>query len=223
MQRNRNHRGAQLITTVLTVMAFTEVNAERLNLDAKSPSQKRESLIWNVNQQVTKIQVDVLGGRPIVKTVKILGGPEFNVGSSLEKGQNWNHDLDVATPAGQIRVNVDQAIGSQVRLIVWTGASGNVTRDSNSDDTATKRPTNKKESLIWEVHDSIRGFEVIVTEGRPIINTVKLLGGEEFAVGAYVENGQSFRKDFDSPVQVGQLRVNVDKAIGSELKLVLRK
>ena len=225
MQRIRNHLGVQLVTTILTGMVFTEVYAKRLELDTKSASQKRESLIWNVNHQVTKIQIDILGGRPIVNSVNILGDREFKVGSYLENGQNWSHELDADTRVGKIRVNVDQAEGSQVRLVVWTGGSANVITGAagSGGDAAAKRPTGKRESLLWEVHDSIRGFEVSVTKGRPIINTVKLVGGEEFTVGAYVEEGKSFRKDFDSPVQVSQIRINVDKAIGSELKLISHK
>ena len=118
MERDRINFGAQLIATILAVMAFTEVNAERLDLEAKAPSQKRESLIWNVNQQVTKIQVDVLGGRPIVNTVKFLGGPEFNVGSYIEKGQSFRKDFDNLVQVDQLRVNVDKAIGSELKLVL---------------------------------------------------------------------------------------------------------
>lgn len=218
-------RVTPIMTLLLIGGLWTPAQAERRVLDAKSPSQKKESLIWDVHQQITRIQVDILDGRPIVNTVKLLGGQEFPVGAYLEKGKNWQQEFGSPVAAGQVRVNVDKAQGSRLQLIVWTAGKSTARSGANatSKDAALKRPSQKKESLVWEVHDAIRGFEVFVTEGNPIINTVKVLGGQEFSVGAYVAKGHSFRKDFDRPVQVGQLRVNVDKAQGSELKLVLRK
>ena len=86
----------------------------------------------------------------------------------------------------------------------------------------TKRPpSNGKESLIWNVNREIKGFKVEVVEGRCIINTVRFLGGQEFRVGAWLEKKQNLTKKLDANVRVGQLRVNVDKGGGAQIRLIL--
>lgn len=82
-------------------------------------------------------------------------------------------------------------------------------------------PSNGKESLIWNVNREIKGLKVEILEGRCIINTVKFLGGQEFRVGAWLEKKQNFTKKLDSKVQVGQLRVNVDKGAGTKIRLTI--
>lgn len=217
--------GLLTLTTLLASGSGTGARADDVKLEEKSPSQKQEQLIWNVNREISGFRVEILEGNPIINTIKFLGDEEFRVGSYFSKGQSWEKRLDQPRQVGQLRVNVDKAQGSRLRLVLFThrGSGGGESRSGavSSSSGSVKRPSSKKESLIWDVNSEIRGFEVFVREGRPIINTVKILGGEEFNVGAYIDVGHSYRKDFSSPVRVGQLRVNVDKAEGSALELKL--
>lgn len=97
------------------------------------------------------------------------------------------------------------------------------TRTSAAASNEVITPTKKQESLIWDIHNpTVTYLEVRVTAGRCIINTVKLMGGQEFRVGAYFDKDQFWKHTFDAPVPIGQVRVNVDKAIGSKLKVTVR-
>lgn len=193
--------------------------ADSVRLDERSPSRSRESLIWTVDREITGFRVDVLDGNPIINTVRFLGrDEEFHVGAYFSKGQNVERRLSRPVRVGQLRVNVDRAQGSRLRLTIYTSGGGRGS-SGRSDSAALRRPTQRQQSLIWDVNQEIRGFEVIVREGRPIINTVRILGGEEFRVGSYMEPGQRYRRDFPSRVRVGQLRVNVDQALGSAIEL----
>lgn len=200
------------------------VGAKDVALEEKSPSQRRESLIWNVDREIHGFRVEVLEGNPIIQTIKFLPGREFTVGARFSKGNNWERRLETPVNVNQLRVNVDTAEGSRFRLVLLTDGTGASRPAAPAANILLKRPTQRRESLIWDVNEDVRGFEVFVREGRPIVNTVRLLGGgAEFTVGSYLESGRSFRHTFDRPTRIGQLRVNVDQAQGSALELKLYK
>jgi hypothetical protein len=215
-----NRRAFRICTTAagLALATALAAPAKDVVLETKTVGKKSDSLVWSVNRSVHGVRVEVLAGNPILNTVKFLGGEEFRIGAYFAKGQNWEHRLDRPVNVGQLRVTVDKAQGSQIRVTIFPsdGGEGAPAQDSSS---PVKRPVHKQDSLIWDVNREIRGFEVVVREGRPILNTVKFLGGEEFHIGAYKEVGEGFRKDFDDRVRVGQLRVTVDQAQNSAIEL----
>lgn len=88
---------------------------------------------------------------------------------------------------------------------------------------ADKSVSQKNESLIWDVNRPVKVIRVIVRQGNPIINTVKIMGGEEFTVGARMNQGQKWEIKLAEGTNVGQLRVNVDSAQGSVVGLVLKE
>lgn len=214
--RTRDTRRVCVIGLIILCLA-ADAWAGKEKLEVKTPSQGKESLIWNVSREITGFKVEVLDGNPIINTIRFLGIEDFQVGAYFSKGQSWEKKLDKTVSVGQLRVNVDKAQGSRLQLTVYTAEGGGDSGGRGG--SSVKRPEKKQESLIWDVNQEIRGFEVFVREGKPIINTIKILGGEEFHVGAYMEKGRSFRKDFDERVRVGQLRVNVDQAVGSAIEL----
>ena len=82
-------------------------------------------------------------------------------------------------------------------------------------------PTQEREAIVWNVNREITGFRVEVVEGRPIINKVKIVRGEEWGVGAYFAPGQPLEKRWDTPRQAGQVGANLDNARQTKLRLVV--
>ncbi len=211
-----------LLVVWIAVVLSPAVGAKDVALEEKRPTQRRESLIWNVNREITGFRVEVLDGNPIIQTIKFLPGQEFTVGARFTKGNHWERRLDSPVNVNQLRVNVDTSENSRFRLVLLTDRASESRPTAKAGGEMLRRPGQRRESLIWDVNDEVRGFEVFVREGRPIVNTVRLLGGgQEFTVGTYMERGQSFRHNFDRPTRIGQLRVNVDQAQGSALELKL--
>lgn len=222
------------VILVLIGLAFS-TNAfckrREVNLGDKSPSDKKEQLIWNVNRQITGFRVEIKAGRPIINTIKFLGtDTEFTVGAYIDAGQKWEKLLPGSTHVGQLRVNVDKARGSTLRLIVYTSGtsskSGSATivgkTTSGQVDMGTYTPSEKKEKLVWNVNRQITGFRVEIKSGQLIINTIKFLGGGgDWTVGRYFNAGENYEVKLPSSTNVGQLRVNVDKARGDKIKLVV--
>ncbi len=85
----------------------------------------------------------------------------------------------------------------------------------------TIAPTQEREAIVWNVDREITGFRVEVVEGRPIINKVKLVRGEEWGVGAYFSSGQPLEKKWDAPRHAGQIGVNLDNARQTKLRLIV--
>lgn len=82
-------------------------------------------------------------------------------------------------------------------------------------------PTQEREAIVWNVDREITGFRIEVVEGRPIINKVKIVRGEEWGVGAYFSPGQPLEKKFDAPRSAGQIGANLDNARQTKLRLVI--
>lgn len=210
-----------LFRLILAALGITFLGAAApagsLQLEEKATNEKKTSLVWNVNREISGVRIDVLEGTPIINTVKFMGGEEFQVGAHFSKGQHWERTLDNPARVGQLRVTLDKAQGSKIRLTVQPASEKQSGSPAASD--SVKHPTKKDQPLVWDVNREIRGFEVVIREGNPIINTIRILGGEEFHVGAYMEKGKTYRKEFSARTAVGQIRVNVDKALGSAIEL----
>jgi hypothetical protein len=222
------------VISVLIGLAFSAdalCKRQEVNLGDKSPSEKKEKLIWNVNRQITGFRIEIKAGRPIINTIKLLGSDtEFTVGAYVDTGQKWEKLLAGPTHVGQLRVNVDKARGSTLRLVVYTSGTSSSTGTativgkaaSGQVDMGTYTPSEKKEKLIWNVNRQITGFRVEIKSGQVIINTVKFLGGEgDWTVGRYLNAGENYEVKLPSSTHVGQIRVNVDKAKGDKIKLVV--
>lgn len=111
--------GLAILVAGVALVAALAAQAKDVQLETKTVDKKSDSLIWSVNRAVNGVRVEVLSGNPIINTVKFLGGQEFRVGAYFTKGQNWEHRLDRPVNVGQLRVNVDKAQGSQIRVTIF--------------------------------------------------------------------------------------------------------
>ena len=84
------------------------------------------------------------------------------------------------------------------------------------------KPGGGNQQLVFDVNlANVTKIQVKVLDNKAIINTVKILGGKEFRVGAYIEKGKKWTKSFENPVAVQKLRVNVDKANNSRIRVTV--
>lgn len=219
------------IAFILALSASYEASAKPKTVQKvigeKTPTKKKEQLIWNVNQAITGFRVEIKAGRPIINEIRFLGRSEkWTVGRYFNAGQVWETKLESPVQVGQLRVNTDKAVGSRLRLIVYTKGlittrtGVNVKTKSGEVAIGTHNPTKKKENVEFHVNRAITGFRVEIKKGRPIINEVKIYGGKKFTVGKYFNTGEKYEQRFAS-TKVGILRVNLDKAIGSSIRLVV--
>jgi len=217
-----------LIASLFSTNVFGK--SGEVNLGDKTPSDKKEKLIWNVNRQITGFRVEIKAGKPIINEIKLLDTDnEWTVGAYFDTGQKWEKKFSSPIQAGQLRVNVDKASGSKLRLIVYTSGSSATTTTTSSAvssksgtiDLGSKTPSDNKEKLVWNVNRTITGYKVEIKSGNLIINEVRFLGGQKWTVGRYFNAGEKFEQSLASPTSVGQLRVNVDKARGDKINLVV--
>jgi len=222
---------ALFVVFAAAILVSTDVlcKTTEINLGDMSPSQKKEQLIWNVNRSITGFRVEIKAGKPIINEVRFLGlSQKWLVGAYFDAGQIWEQKLSSATNVGQLRVNVDKAQGSKLRLVVYTSGGGTAkttttttTAKSGEVVIGTYTASEKKQNPVFNVNRSITGFRVEIKTGQLIINEVRFLGGKKFTVGRYFNAGEKYEQKLGSATNVGQLRVNLDKAKGDQIRLVV--
>ncbi len=216
-----------LVISLFSTSALCKSTKGEINLGEQSPSKKKTSVIWNVNRAITGFRVEIKAGRPIINEIRFI--PEkkkWIVGAYFNAGSNWEKYLTGSRHCTQLRVNVDKAQGSRLRLVVYTSTAKSTTTSttrvkSGEVDMGTRIPAKEKEGIIWDVNRAITGYRVEIKKGRLIINEVKFFGGQKWLVGRWFEQGQSYEQLLGGATNVGKLRVNVDKARGDSVRLVI--
>jgi hypothetical protein len=109
-----------VILACLSMVLSAEAKQKKKVFDPVKPGGGNQQLIFDVNlANVTKIQVEVLDNKAIINTVKILGGKEFRVGAYIEKGKKWTKSFENPVAVQKLRVNVDKANNSRIRVTVF--------------------------------------------------------------------------------------------------------
>ncbi|MCC5846934.1 MAG: hypothetical protein JJU29_02490 [Verrucomicrobia bacterium] len=211
------------LALVMIAAQTTQAKERHHRLDAQSPTQQRQVLTWSVDREIVGVRVEVLEGTPIINTVKVMPGQDFRVGARIAKGTHWEGRLDRPATPTRVVVSTDVARGSSIRVVLITSDAQPAPKPPAASEGRVQRPSRRTQALEWQVNEEIRGFEIVVLEGRPIINTIKVVGVQDFTIGAYIDAGSSVKREFEQPRQVGRIRVSVDRADASALELRLIK
>jgi hypothetical protein len=182
-------------------------------------------LVWNVNRNITSLKVVSMKGHPSVLRISFPGRSEkWDINKEINVGQFVEKKLAQTTQVGKIQVNVYQAAGTKLKLIIHEAETGEEENESGEADMGTQTASNQseKDRLIWNVNRNITGFRLQVKQGNLRIDQVKFVGRtEKWNVGQNFATGQTFEKQLPNPVQVDDISVDVDSARSNQLNLVV--
>ena len=107
-------------------------------------------------------------------------------------------------------------------MIMTIGATSTALAKSEARSLGKQASSDKNWRPVWQVNRTISGYKIKIHSGKPIVNTVQLLDSErkkEFTYARYFGSGAVITKNFDKPIKVGRIKVNMDKARGSKVEL----
>ena len=107
-------------------------------------------------------------------------------------------------------------------MIITFGITSTGLARSDTRSLGKRASSDKNWRPVWQVDRKISGYKIKIHSGKPIVNTVQLLDSErkkEFTYARYFGSGAVITKQFDKPIKVGRIKVNMDKARGSKIEL----
>ncbi len=216
-------RGFFPLVLAMITLQTAEAKERHVRLEAQTPTQHRQVLTWSVDREIVGVRVEVLEGTPIINSVKVMPGQDFRVGARIAKDTHWEGRLQRPATPSRVVVSTDVARGSSIRLVLITSDAPAAPKPPATAAGRIQRPSKRTQALEWQVNEEIRGFEIAVLEGRPIVNTIKVVGVQDYKIGAYVDAGSGVKREFGQARHVGRIRVSVDRADASALELRLIK
>lgn len=190
-------------------------------LTATTQSEK-DTLTWSVDRRITGFRLTVKEGRLIINEVRFTPiHQKYNVGQYLGLNQTFEKKFDRPVRINDLQVDVDNARGNKLGLVVFTDKTGQNEREWDEIECETHTFWEDIDQQIWNVDYVIYGFRIESVKGRFTIDEVAFYKGQKWVVNKSFGPGQKFEQMLDEPTEVSRLRIKVRYAKDDSVKLVL--